>query len=73
METRLGFVVLFKYFQQEGGFPKSVEDVPSSVVKFIANQIQTSTEQLNDTAPRFVSILAFVNIQPMISERFPNS
>lgn len=45
LETRLGFAVLFKYFQQEARFPKSAEDVPSSVVKFIAKQLQTSTDQ----------------------------
>lgn len=45
LETRLGFAILFKYFQQEARFPKSAEDVPSSVVKFIAKQLQTSTDQ----------------------------
>jgi Domain of unknown function (DUF4158) len=45
LETRLGFAVLFKYFQQETRFPTSAEDVPSSVVEFIAKQLRTSTDQ----------------------------
>lgn len=36
--TRLGFAVLLKFFQYEARFPKYRQDVPASVVAFLAKQ-----------------------------------
>ncbi len=34
--TRLGFAVLLKFFEQEGRFPTSAEEVPRQVVDYVA-------------------------------------
>ena len=38
-ENRLGFAVLFKFFQHEARFPKSKSEVPDAVVKYIARGV----------------------------------
>ncbi|MFC7439593.1 DUF4158 domain-containing protein [Laceyella putida] len=45
LDSQLGFAVLFKCFQNEARFPESAEDVPFPVIKFLANQLRTSTDQ----------------------------
>ena len=37
--TRLGFAVLFKFFQSAGAFPRAPQDVPLTVVDHIAQQV----------------------------------
>jgi hypothetical protein len=37
--TRLGFTVLFKFFQYAGHFPRAPQDVPLTVVEHLAQQI----------------------------------
>ena len=37
--TRLGFAVLLKFFQHEGRFPPQGQDVPGTVVEYIARQL----------------------------------
>ena len=37
--TRLGFAVLLKFFQHEGRFPGQRQDVPGTVVGYIARQL----------------------------------
>lgn len=37
--TRLGFALLLKAFQLEGRFPRRSDDIPSSVVRFVADHI----------------------------------
>ena len=38
-ETRIGFMVLFKFFQYEARFPIHKFEVPKAVIEFIAKQI----------------------------------
>lgn len=38
-ETRLGFAVLFKFFQYEAKFPSRKNEIPKEVIKYIAKQI----------------------------------
>ena len=37
--TRLGFAVLFKFFQYAGAFPRAPQDVPLTVVDHVAQQV----------------------------------
>lgn len=37
--TRMGFAILLKFFQSEGRFPIDAGEIPSMVVRFIADQI----------------------------------
>jgi hypothetical protein len=37
--TRLGFAVLFKFFQYAGAFPRSPQDIPLTVVDHVAQQV----------------------------------
>ena len=37
--TRLGFAVLFKFFQYAGAFPRAPQDVPLTVVDHVARQV----------------------------------
>jgi TnpA family transposase len=39
-ETRLGFAIGLKYFQQEHCFPETTDDIPSEVVSHIAQQVE---------------------------------
>jgi TnpA family transposase len=43
-ETRLGFAVLFKYFQHDARFPDGPEDVPIPVVDFLAKHLRVNME-----------------------------
>ncbi|SFJ18997.1 DUF4158 domain-containing protein [Thermoflavimicrobium dichotomicum] len=51
-ETRLGFAVLFKYFQHEARFPDRAEDVPLPVIEFLAKHLRVSTDHFN--SPSFL-------------------
>jgi hypothetical protein len=42
--TRLGFAVLFKFFQYAGSFPRAPQDVPFTVVAHVAEQIGVPAE-----------------------------
>ncbi|MFR9709687.1 DUF4158 domain-containing protein [Paenibacillus sp. MB22_1] len=43
-ETRLGFAVLFKFFQYEARFPSHKFEAPKAVIQYIAKQIETPAE-----------------------------
>jgi hypothetical protein len=43
-ETRIGFAVLFKFFQYEARFPTNKYEVPKVVINYIAKQIDSSQE-----------------------------
>ncbi|WP_336788492.1 Tn3 family transposase [Paenibacillus sp. MMO-177] len=43
-ETRLGFAVLFKFFQYEARFPFHKFEVPKAVIQYIAKQIEAQVE-----------------------------
>ena len=47
---RLGFAILLKYFQNEGRFPEQINDVPSVVLVYLANQLDTDRSDLEDYA-----------------------
>ena len=42
--TRLGFAVLFKFFQYAGYFPRAPQDVPLTVVDHLAQQVGVPTD-----------------------------
>lgn len=44
---RLGFVVLLKYFQNEGHFPEHCREIPETVLGYLANQIGVSGDNLS--------------------------
>ncbi len=39
-ETRLGFAVVFKFFQNEARFPNNKNEIPKEVVSYIAKQLK---------------------------------
>lgn len=39
-ENRLGFAILFKFFQNEGRFPYSKKEIPALVINYIAKQLK---------------------------------
>ncbi len=41
--TRLGFAVLFKFFQLEGQFPSQKMDIPNTIITFIAKQLKVKS------------------------------
>ncbi|WP_148266405.1 DUF4158 domain-containing protein [Paenibacillus polymyxa] len=43
-EIRLGFAVLFKFFQYEARFPFHKFEVPKAVIQYIAKQIEMRPE-----------------------------
>lgn len=43
-ETRLGFAVMFKFFQYEAKFPNHKNEIPKTVLNYIAKQIGISSE-----------------------------
>lgn len=43
-ETRLGFAVLFKFFQCEARFPSQKFEVPKAVINYVAKQINVQPE-----------------------------
>lgn len=45
-ETRLGCGILLKSFQLQGYYPKTRKDVPEVVILYLANQLGTSTNDL---------------------------
>lgn len=42
-ETRLGFAVMFKFFQYEAKFPNHKNEIPKTVVEYIAKQINVES------------------------------
>jgi hypothetical protein len=40
--TRLGFAVIFKYFQYEARFPQGKSEIPKTIVEYIAKQVQVA-------------------------------
>lgn len=38
-ETRLGFAVLFKFFQYEARFPNHKNEIPKEVIRYISKQL----------------------------------
>jgi TnpA family transposase len=42
--TRLGFVVLLKFFQHEGRFPRQPAEVPRGIVEYLAQQVDVGPE-----------------------------
>jgi hypothetical protein len=40
--SRLGFAVMFKFFQHQGRFPKSAREVPKAVVDYLASQLEVA-------------------------------
>lgn len=42
--TRLGFAVLFKFFQHEGRFPTQEDEIPASVLQHIAKQVNLDAQ-----------------------------
>lgn len=40
-DARLGFAILFKYFQNECKFPELKSQFPKQVIQYIAKQIET--------------------------------
>ncbi len=46
-ENRLAFVILFKIFQYQGKFPQSFLEIPETVLKYIAKQVNVSVDSLN--------------------------
>jgi hypothetical protein len=43
-DTRLGFAVLFKYFQHEARFPDCSEDIPLPMIEYLAKHLRVSTD-----------------------------
>ena len=43
-ETRIGFAVMFKYFQNEAKFPNHKNEIPRTVINYIAKQVQTDAK-----------------------------
>ena len=44
--TRLGFALLLKFFELEGRFPSSADELPSDVVSYVAQQVGVDPETL---------------------------
>jgi TnpA family transposase len=45
-DTRLGFMVLLKYFQYEGRFPNNKREIPKIFVDFIARQVKSTPKAM---------------------------
>src|SRR5699024_12358734 len=43
--TKLGFAVMFKYFQQEARFPTEPSLIPLSIINYLAKQIKIPANQ----------------------------
>ena len=43
--TRLGFAVLLKWFQQEGRFRQTKQEIPSVIVPHVAKQVGVPADQ----------------------------
>ena len=46
-ENRLGFAILFKFFQTEGRFPYNEEEIHTSIINYIAKQLKLETSLFN--------------------------
>lgn len=63
-ETRIGFAVMFKFFQYEARFPFHKFEVPKVVISYIAKQIEVPA--------KFENFLAFEKIPFKIHKRCRN-
>ena len=41
-ETRLGFGVMFKFFQHEARFPYNKNEIPTEIIEYIAKQLEVA-------------------------------
>jgi hypothetical protein len=46
--NRLAQAVMLKYFQQEGRFPEKTQNIPGTVLDFIAQQLETDSAAVNE-------------------------
>ena len=46
-ETKLGFAILFKFFQSEGRFPVHKNEVPKNVIKYLTRQLKIKAITFN--------------------------
>ena len=46
-ETKLGFAILFKFFQSEGRFPVHKNEVPKNVIKYLSRQLKIKAITFN--------------------------
>ena len=46
--NQLGFALLLKWFEIEGRFPKTRNDIPAQAVAFVAKQLQVTPDVLSD-------------------------
>ncbi len=45
--TRLGFALLLKFFELEGGFPEGAGELPAAVVEYVARQVHVDAARFN--------------------------
>jgi hypothetical protein len=46
--TRLGFAVIFKFFQYEARFPQAKNEIPKTIIEYIAKQVQVAADQFDN-------------------------
>ncbi len=46
--SRLSYGLLFKYYQREGKFPQRKQEIPSVIVKYIAEQLQVKSNAFDN-------------------------
>ena len=46
--TRLGFALLLKFFEQEGRFPSSPDEVPRRAVDYVGAQVKVDASRFGD-------------------------
>jgi hypothetical protein len=46
--TRLGFALLLKFFEQEGRFPTSADEVPRQAVHYVGAQVRVDPSRFGD-------------------------
>ena len=66
-ETKLGFAILFKFFQSEGRFPVHKNEVPKNVIKYLSRQLKIKaitfsfgSEKQKNKIPVFVLVAGLV-------------
>lgn len=47
-ETRVGFAVMLKFFQNEARFPNNKNEIPKVVVSYIAKQLKINSELFSE-------------------------
>lgn len=70
-ETRIGFAVLFKFFQNEARFPTHKFEVPKAVIAYIAKQIFPIRNCMPDTIGLVVQSLTIEHrsVSSLVSAR----